>query len=167
MPREINPFNTKTQSSHSMTIWANDTIMVGAINSFRSGVTMGATPVREFGNVTGPYGIEPGTPYETVPGNVEGLTLSISRYDLFTSQMERAWGTADLQMLSNDPGRAETGTGHLTIVEKWVKPDGTKYRIIYDGCWFTRIGRTLQTTGDRIVNVEAEVAYTRKYRVDD
>lgn len=162
MARAVTPPNTRTQTSHAMTIHAKGS-MIGAINEWNPEQTMGTTEVFEFGQVTGPYGHQFGTPYEKVPGNISGQTIRVRRYDIYTAQMESAFGTINLEMLSSDPGMANGGTGHLDLRESWHTPGGANdYTVLYKGCWFSNIGRTHSTTGDRIVNVNATIEYTQK-----
>lgn len=163
------PPNTVTQSTHAVTIHANNTI-IGAINQWSPEQTLAVNAVYQFGSPQGPYGDEFGAPYEKVPGNISGQTITVQRYDLYTQQMEQAFGTTNaLDMLSSDLGQPNGGTGHvLTIREFWLMPESSpvsSYNILYHGCWFSRIGRTLSATDDRIVNVNATIEYTRKERV--
>jgi hypothetical protein len=150
-----------------VTIHANGSI-IGAINEWNPEQTLAVNGVYEFGSVTGPYGTEFGAPYEKVPGNIGGMTVRVRRYDVYASQMETAFGTLDLTMLSGDPGVPNGGTGHLDVRERWTLPasaSSSAYDNVYQGCWFSNIGRTLSTTGDRIVNVNATLEYTRRLRV--
>lgn len=161
----LTPPNTKTQTSHPLVILANG-VPIGAIQQWNTDMQMGAEAVYEFGSFTGPFGSTFGTPYEHVPGNTTGLTIKVDRYDLWTSQMERAFGTTSLDMLSNDPGDPNT-TGLFTLRERWAAPNqANRYAIQYEGCWFTNIGRTLTTTDSRVVKVSASLVYTCKTRVN-
>lgn len=165
MARVIQPPNTRTQTAHAVTIHAVGGGMIGAINEWSPEQTMDVGAVWEFGQVTGPYGHEAGAPYEKIPGNISGQTIRVTRYDIFTAQMEDAFNSLDLQMLSSNPGMSNGGTGHLDIREAWHTPGGTEdYFIIYKGCWFSNIGRTISATGDRIINVNATLEYTQRVR---
>lgn len=165
MAHGIQPPNTKTQTAHAITIHANGQL-IGAINEWSPKQSMEVNAVYEFGNRTGPYGSDRGAPYEKIPGNITGQTIDVTRYDIYTAQMENAFGLgASLDMLSSDPGMADGGTGHLDIREHWHTPGGADdYVIIYWGCWFSSVGRTIRTTGDRIINVNATIEYTRRER---
>lgn len=161
----LTPPNTRTQTSHPLVILANG-IPIGAVNKWNPQQSIDVNPVHEFGSFTGPFGATYGAPYEMVPGNITNLTLSIDRYDIWTSQMERAFGTTSLDMLSNDAGDPNV-TGLFTLREKWATPNAQdQYAIQYEGCWFTSIGRTLSTTDNRIINVNATLVYTCKTRVN-
>lgn len=160
----VTPPNTRTQTSHSLVILANG-VPIGAVNQWQPDQSLDVNPVHEFGSFTGPFGGVFGQPYEMVPGNINGMTLRIQRYDIYTTQMERAFGTASLDMLSNDPGDPNV-TGLFTLRERWAAPNAqNRYAIQYEGCWFTNIGRTLSTTDNRIVNVSAALVYTCRTRV--
>ncbi len=159
----VQPPNTRTQTSHGLTIHANG-IIIGTVNQWAPDQSLAITPVFEFGSVTGPFGNLYGTPYEQVPGNVSGMQIRVQRFDIYTAQMEEAFGTRDLVMLTADPGQTDV-TGQLTLREEWRTPNNENdYNIIYDGCWFSNIGRTFQTTDNRIVNVNATIMYTSKRR---
>lgn len=167
--------NTTTQTSHALIIQANGSqqtnVTVGAVNEWAPTQTMQVTPMFQFGHgtldgVTGPYGSKFGAPYEKVPGNITGMQIRATRYDLFPIQMETAFGTLDMEMLSADPGMTNGGTGHLDLTERWFAPANRQpYRWQYRGCWFSEIGRTLSASNDRIVNVNATIEYTERRRV--
>ena len=161
----LTPPNTRTQTSHPLVILANG-VPIGAVQKWSPDQSMNAEHVYELGSFTGPFGATFGTPYEAVPGNTTGMTISVDRYDLWTSQMERAFGTTSLDMLSNDPGDPNT-TGLFTLRERWATPNNAnRYAIQYEGCWFTKIGRTFSSTDNRIVNVSATIIYTCRTRVN-
>ena len=160
----VTPPNTRTQTSHPLVILANG-VPIGAINQWAPEQNLAVEPVYEFGSFTGPFGGVFGAPYEQVPGNISNLQIRVQRYDLYSNQMERAFGTASLDMLSNDPGDPNV-TGLFTLRERWVSPNAAeRYAIQYEGCWFTNIGRTLQSTDNRIINVNATIVYTCRSRV--
>lgn len=163
------PPNTITQTTHALTIHvAGAGTIIGAVNEWNTEQQMAVTQVHEFGSITGPYGTVFGAPYEKVPGNLSSMTIRARRYDIFTSQMETAFGTRDLSMLSNDPGLTDGSTGHLNLREQWIVPANSPsrgYAMVYNGCWFSSIGRTLSSTGDRLINVNATIEYTSRERV--
>jgi hypothetical protein len=153
------PPNTVSQLSHALAIRANGQT-VGTIHEWTPRQTRTITELYEFGQITaGTGGVQPGgpgEPYEKVPGNVSGMEIGVNRYDVYTTQMEAAFGTPDLTMLSRqfDP---------FTVTESWKSPDGTQdYTNSYLGCWFSDLGRTFDAKGDRTVNVNATLHYTRK-----
>jgi hypothetical protein len=145
-----NPPNTLVQTTHAVTIKAKG-IVVGVIQSWAPGQNRGITPVYEINAATS------GEPLENAPGNVGGLTISVTRYDLYSKRMEAAFGTPDALMLGdhNNP---------FQVQEFWKHPDGTTEPIIYTGCWFSNIGRSYSATDSRIVMVNASVAYVRKIK---
>lgn len=188
---------TRVRTSHALTIKVNGQA-IGLINGWTPTQGRAATPVFEVGTDGS------GNPVETVPGNANGLTLTINRFDTYLLRMEEAFGTRDLIMLTrqNQP---------FDVMEVWKLPNitdgyneklnaggftpqanavsvpnaifgdlsiGTKLatdapspftgeeRFIYRGCWFTSLGRTLRADDNRIVNVNATIAYTIKQKVN-
>lgn len=160
----VAPPNTVTQLSHAVTIRVNGQT-IGAINEWNTRMNQTVTELYELGVVTpggGPGGTTAqyaklsGDPYEKVPGNTSGLQIDVRRYDIYMLQMERVFGTPDLHMLSNQRNA-------FNVVEMWVTPNNVRnYFNHYQGCWFSDLGRTVSATGDRVINVNATLQYTRK-----
>ncbi len=142
--------NTKSRTSHGLAIRVNG-ITVGLIQSWNYGLTRDVTPVYELNPLTS------GRPVDNVPGNVKGLTIDVSRVDLYNKTMEEAFGTTDLVMLSNQSNPFE-------VHEVWINPDGSTERFIYIGCWFSRIQRRVDVTGNRIVIAEGSLVYQDRKR---
>jgi hypothetical protein len=147
-----NPPNTLVRTSHAITIRANG-ITVGLIQSWAPSQNRTITPIYEINAATS------GEPIENVPGNVGGLTISVSRYDLYTKRMEQAFGTPDTAMLGdhNNP---------FQVVELWRKPDNSQESYLYTGCWLSNLGRTYSATDGRVVLVNSTIQYVRKIRVN-
>lgn len=146
-----NPPNTAVRTSHAMTIRARN-ITIGVIQNWGINMTRGVTHVYEINSATS------GEPIEAVPGNVGGLTINVNRYDLFNRRMEQAFGTADFEMLGDQNNPFE-------VRETWRFPNNAVEARAYLGCWFSSVGRTYQATGDRIVNVQAQLTFVRKVRL--
>ncbi|MCK5612104.1 hypothetical protein KAR91_60090 [Candidatus Pacearchaeota archaeon] len=173
---------TKVRTTHALTIKVNG-ITVGLINGWNATQGRTITPVFEVGTD------DSGNPVELAPGNANGLTLSVSRYDAYIRRMEEAFGTPDLTMLTrqNEP---------FQVIEAWAIPNvqnrnnfvnqvnagsvsretlnlkigdvsafTDQERFIYEGCWFTNIGRTLRSDDNRIVNSNATLMYTKKQKI--
>jgi len=137
--------STGIRTSHAISIRAGRTT-IGQIQTWAPTQSKTITPAYELRSESS------GTVTENVPGNITGLTIQVSRYDLFTSKMEEVWGTsAALWMLSNQ-------LTPLEITEKWSSP-GLNESFVYYGCWFSQLGRNMQAQGDRIVLVNATLAY--------
>jgi len=163
----VAPPNTVAQLSHAMTIRVNGQT-VGAINEWNPRMNQTVTELYEFGVVTpggGPAGTTAqysklsGEPFEKVPGNVSGMQIDVRRYDIYTLQMELAFGTPDLHMLSNQRNA-------FNVIESWLSANNIRnYFNHYQGCWFSDLGRTISATGDRTINVNATLQYTRRDRV--
>ena len=160
------PPNTIAQLSHAMVIRASGpggNATIGAINQWNPRINRQITELYEFGQVTqapfGQYAQNPGEPFELVPGNISGMEIQINRYDLYVDQFEFAFLTDDLTMLSNQ-------FDSFTVREIWTAPQAiNNYARLYQGCWFSDTGRTIDTKGDRTINVTATIKYNRRDRV--
>lgn len=148
----ITPPNTKSSTSHGLVVRSN-ALTIGALNEWGVRINRQLTQVYEFGQVTR-AGAGPGEPFETVPGNCTGMTIEARRFDLFLSLAERAFGTPDITMLSQqyDP---------LTMREGWATPGSSSdFTRVYNGAWCQDKGRQLDAKGDRLVNVGMTFMYT-------
>jgi hypothetical protein len=147
----INPPNTAVRTSHAITLRANG-ITVGIVQSWGPNQSRTITPIYEINSETS------GEPIENVPGNVGGLTISVSRYDLYTKRMEKAFGTPDSAMLGdhNNP---------FTVLEVWRFPNNSVETLMYTGCWFSSLGRQYSATDARVVLANAQLSYVRKFFV--
>lgn len=148
---QYNPPDTMVRTSHSLSILVNGA-RVGLISGWNPTQSRDVNPVYELNVETS------GLPFENIPGNVKGLTVSINRFDVWTARMEEVFGSVDLVMLSNQQSP-------FTVVEEWTKPDLTKESWEYTGCWFTQIGRNLRSDDNRIVQVNASLIYVYKRKV--
>lgn len=140
--------NTKTRTSHGLAIKVQG-VTVGLIQSWNYSLTRDVTPVYELNPLTS------GRPVDNVPGNIKGLTIDVTRVDLYNKTMEEAFGTSDLTMLSNQANPFE-------VHEVWQNPDGTSERYVYVECWFTRIQRRMDVTNNRIVTAEGTLTYKER-----
>jgi hypothetical protein len=148
----ITPPNTKTTTSHGMVVRANAQT-IGALNEWGVRINRTLTQVYEFGQVTR-AGAGPGEPFETVPGNCSGMTIEARRFDLFKLTAERAFGTPDITMLSQQYDA-------LTMREGWATPGAQdNFTRVYNGVWIQDKGRQLDAKGDRLVNVGLTFMYT-------
>lgn len=146
---------TLVRTSHSLTINANNTD-IGLINGWNPAQSKTITPI--FQIATDLRGTYSGDPVEKVPGNMSGQTIAVQRYDLYASRMEIAFGTSDLMMLTMQDRPFE-------VREKWIYPEssGGGIEILwYSGCWFSNIGRSYRSDGDRIINVNATLEWTKR-----
>lgn len=147
-----NPPNTRIRTSHALTIRARGQT-VGLIQSF--------APAAQSRPLAYAYELNTATsgePVERIPGNLTGLSIAVSRYDLYTKKMEVAFGTADFVMLTDQNEKFQ-------VREVWRNPDGSLESYVYIECMFSNIGRQYQATGERIVMVSATIEYLRKVKV--
>jgi len=149
---------TTVRTSHSLTIRANAQT-IGFINSWNPGMSRTITPIYQI--ATKHRDTESGDPVEKIPGNVTTQQISVQRYDIYVTRMEIAFGTSDLMMLSSQDRSFD-------VRESWRFPNdsgGGGEIIQYTGCWFSNIGRSYRSDGDRIINTNATLEYTRRIKV--
>ncbi len=140
---------TSIRTSHAVTIRAGGET-IGMIQGWNPSQSRTITAAYEMKSDTS------GKVQENVPGNESGLTIQVNRYDLFKSKMEEVWGDSSLnslRMIGNQ-------LAPITVTETWKTPshnaDETNE---YLGCWFSQLGRNMQASGDRIVQVNATLSY--------
>lgn len=155
----VTPPNTEVQLTHALVIKVAPGKIVGAVNEWNPRQSQDLADLYEFGNAT--RRVSRGAPFEIAPGNIRSQQIDVRRYDLYVEQMEEAFGslTSGMNMLGdrNDP---------FELYEEWLAPTNKpKFRWVYRTCWFEQIGRTLSSTGDRVVNVNAVIRYLEKFRV--
>jgi hypothetical protein len=152
---------TLIRTSHALTIRVNG-ISVGLVNGWNPTQSKTITPAYQIGTFVD--GIPSGEPVEKLPGNVTGMTIAVQRYDIYTQKMEEAFGVyvgdgsrKSLSMLTQQDRPFE-------LREQWRYPDdpGGSEGVIYQGCWFSNIGKNYRSDGDRIVNVNATIEYTKR-----
>lgn len=105
-----------------------------------------------------------GLPIDIVPQNVTGRTLTVERYDLFSKVIEEVFQASPSEIVSladqlrpfvlrevwRDPGSALTSRSRL-------------YQ--YTRCWFSRKGRRMKSTDNRIVMASGTISYQQKVKV--
>lgn len=139
---------TNVRTDHALSIKVGN-VTIGMIHDWAPAMSRQVTPIYEISSAT------TGGVHENIPGIISGLSISVTRYDLYTTKMEKAWGPGfNIIMLTDQ-------TNPLTITEKWSERDTTEYWI-YHGCWFTSLGRTHSAEGDRITKVGANLIYQTK-----
>jgi len=138
---------TRAVTQHVISIRVNGTT-IGYIQSWGLTHSRTLTPVYELNSATS------GRRIEIVPGNVEGDSISVDRYDIYRKLMWKAFGfEADIVHLAD----------HLRpfdVKEIWKTPEGETYGTLYTGCWFHDTGRSFESTGDRLVKVSATIEVT-------
>ena len=137
---------TQTRTSHSLIIRAGYK-NIGRIQSWVPSQSRTITPIYEINAAT------EGQVFENVPGVATGLTIQVTRFDLYSSRLEEVFGPSSPILMLTDQHNP------FTITEKWVNPNGTLEYYSYRGCWFTNLGRNISVQGDRIVNVNASLVY--------
>lgn len=99
---------TQIRTSHAISIKAGNQI-IGHIQSWAPSQSRAVSPLYEISAVG------TGEPFENVPGIATGLTIQVSRYDLFTNKMEEVWGTPKPFWMLTDQHNP------IDIEEKWIR----------------------------------------------
>lgn len=190
---------TQVRTSHTLSIRVGGKV-IGMIQSWAPSQSRSVVPYYEINSVTN------GGICENIPGVASGLSVSITRYDLYTEHMEQVWGSNfDITMLTDqtnplqvsekwydqylmsnekdDLSNPESISGavkkgwstvkngfkdlgkELRDPRKWSSPKASRV-YLYDGFWFTSLGRRLEASGNRIVSVNATAVYTRVSRAN-
>jgi hypothetical protein len=139
--------NTRVASQHAAQIRFRG-VTVATSQRWSPRQTRDMTPVYEINSRTS------GKRVEIVPGNVSQLQIDMQRYDLFTKRLHEAFGF---------PASAIHLADHLNpfdVQEIWELPSGGVIGTIYQGCWFSSIGREFAATGDRVIMVNATIEVT-------
>ena len=139
---------TNVRTDHALSIKVGN-VTIGMIHDWSPAMTRQVNHAYEINSATS------GGVRENIPGVISGLTISVVRYDLYATKMEKAWGPGFSIVMLTDQ------MNPLTITEKWSEPDTTEYWV-YQGCWFTSLGRTHSAEGDRITKVNASLIYQTK-----
>lgn len=150
--RPTGPPNTYTRLDHALTIRSAQGRTIGAINGWEP---------QEDVQIEEEFEVDvnaSGLPVDVIVQNLTGRVINISRYDLYAAKMETAFGTRNLIMLSQQ-------TKPFSVREIWRNPDGTVEAYIYSGCWFRSRGKHHRADGNRIVQVNAVLIWTRKDQV--
>jgi len=149
--------STLTRTDHAMVIKADGHI-IGHIQDWTPAQSRTVTPVYELDSNTA------GEVVENVPGNIGGLTISINRFDLFSHKMEDVWGKKHnyMVMLTDQKFPIEVHEIWRTVKDVSIGTTEITEGWLYDGVWFTSLGRTHSANGDRITKVNAAFAYRRK-----
>lgn len=166
---------TQVRTSHALTIKANG-VTVGLINGWNPTQNRTVTAIYEVGQDNS------GNIVEQAPGNITGLQVTIARFDTYFTRLEEAFGTPDLTLLTRQ-------SEPFDVIERWGIPSPelvdrnraeiaagrdrseipsvftNEERFLYQGCWFTSLGRNLRSDDNRIVNANATLVYTKKVRI--
>lgn len=160
---------TRTRTTHAFALHAVSNLPTAADGTlrFRRGM-VGAVHVvnmqqtRTVDDVWEVDAYNAGLPADVVPQALTGRTLTVARYDLWTNLMEQVFGQGEVIDLT-DQARP------FALREVWGSPgqllSGRRTIYEYTGCWFTSLGRNLSADNNRIVNVDAQLVWTRRRRV--
>jgi hypothetical protein len=143
---------TRVRTSHAFELRTSRGRVIGAVFGFESS---------QRRVIDEEYEVEAnavGEPTELVPQTVEGRSIRVERYDLFTDIMEEAFTSGELVSLTDQ----RVG---LKLREAWRAPGAGKRRYQYSKCWFAELGRKISSTDDRIVRVNTTLNYLRRSKI--
>lgn len=139
--------DTRTATSHVISIRFRG-VTIGTIQRWSPRQQRRQTRIYELNSATS------GRAVEVVPGNVEQLQIDVQRYDLYSVKMHEAFGFA---------ATASNLADHTTpfeVMEVRKLPSGVTETTIYTGCWFSNIGKEMAATGERTIQVNAQIECT-------
>lgn len=149
--------NTRVRLSHAYTLRTKRNQVIGGV--YEVGVDQGRDiQLKAEVNVNAH-----GEFVDIVPGLMSTQTISIAIYDLYERVMEEALGTREIVVLTDQ----RTG---LKLREVWRAPTGIlgsdQRRYSYGPLFFSRLGRRVATTDDRVVRVNAELVWLDRERIE-
>lgn len=146
--------DTLVRSSHGIQIKIKGEV-IGAIRNWSPAeYTRGMTRVWELNPLSS------GHPIDQVPGNLDGFTLRVDRYDIWKEPFEKVFG-GDIALMEAI-GNQQAG---FDCYQYLWHPDGYKELTVYRNSWFTSIGRNYSADGDRIIMVSATLAFLRRDKI--
>ena len=146
--RKLGPPQTFTKLDHALTIRSGTGRTIGAIEKWST---------QQGRKLQDSFEVEVnsnGLPVEVIPQTLDTRTIGVSRYDLYASNMEEAFGTTDLVVLTLQ-------AQPFRVSEIWRDPAG-RLRVIEYICWFENVGRNLSASGNRIVQADATLRWISK-----
>lgn len=148
--------NTRARLSHAYTIRTSRGRLIGGIYSVQA--SQGRTVDTEFEIDVNAHG----EPADVIPQELNERTLSVSMWDLYSRVAEAAFTDFEIEMLTDQ-------ASGLKVREVWRAPTGilnsSGAHYEYRNCYFTRLGRTVSATDDRVVKVNAEMIWTNKRKI--
>lgn len=147
---------TRTRLSHAYSLKTATGRTIGGV--FRASVQQSRDVEDEFEVDLDAHG----EPADQVPQALSQRSFEIARYDLYTEVMEEVFGTREFEILTDQ------AVG-IKLREVWRAPtgflgsQGRQYEFLV--CHFERLGRAVDTVGDRVVSVDASLRWLRRRRV--
>ena len=145
---------TKVYHGVSITAGKGDDVIVGRIQSWQpDSYTRDGIHLYELANLSF------GRPVEYIPGKATGFTIAVTRAEVWTSEMELAFGFTKVFDDLIDQTRP------FTIKEFWFQGNSGKNSQVweYRGCWFTAKNfDAITSDGDGITKISATLAYVSR-----
>ena len=154
----VSPPLTQTASSHSISIKTDRGLKVGRIQNWSVNMSRAVDTLFEVGLGNS------GEPIERVPQAQTTNSISVDRYELYTSHMGEAFGVPVVGN-SVDLVNLTLQAKPFYIRELWRDPFGDIRAYAYLGCWFSNIGTTIASNDDRIIKSRATLEFTRRIKI--
>lgn len=148
-----NPPNTLIATSHGIQIVAKGKVVGAIVKWAIDPYTRSFTKVYELNYASS------GHPIDLVPGNLDGFKISVSRYDIWKRKFEEAFVNASIEEAL---GLQDTP---FEVNQYLLRPDGEKELVVYRGAWLSKVGRTYDSTADRIIKVDGEITFLRREKI--
>lgn len=151
------PPQTATRTTHALALYVTVNKRprpIGAVQSFAS--TQNRTVDEEYEIEVNSVGL----PRDLVPQVLGTRTLTIKRYDLYTSLMEEVFGDSEFVMLTDQ-------ATPFTLRKVWTPPSlfSEPSYFEYRGCYFTSLGRSLSSTDTRISGADATIVWKQRVKL--
>jgi hypothetical protein len=144
-----------TKVYHGVSITTGDNNIIGRIQSWQpDSYTREGIHLYELADISF------GRPVEFVPGKATGFTIAITRAEVWSSEMEIAFGFGSTFDDLVDQTRP------FSVKEFWIKGNSGYSQVWdYKGCWFT--GKNidaLTSDGDGVTKISATLAYVSRQK---
>jgi hypothetical protein len=144
---------TRVRLTHAYTLRTGKNRVVGAV--FRTAIDQARQIDREFEvdlNAVGEVA-------DLVPQQLTSQTITIARWDLYDTVFEEVFQNGELSILTDQ-------RAGFKLREFWRAPYGIlnaqTRRYEYSPCWFSRLGRVQEATGDRTVRADAALEFMNR-----
>ena len=141
-----------TKVYHGVSITSGDNTIIGRIQSWQpDAYTREGVHLYELADMSW------GRPVEYVPGKATGFTIAITRAEVWSSEMERAFGAEFVFEDLIDQNKP------FKVKEFWLRGLTSYHVWTYNGCWFQNKNiDALTSDGDGITRVSAQLAYVSR-----
>lgn len=154
----VSPPLTRTASSHGVTLRTSKGLKIAGIQNWSPSLSRTIDTEYEISGET------TGEPLERIPQIISSSRVSIDRYELYASDIGKAFGTP---VFGSDPDLVSLARQikPLHVREVWRDPYGGIRAYIYTNAWFSDWGITIAANDDRIIKVRATLEFERRLKL--